>query len=333
MGSKITNIETYFPKSFITNEQLVTLGNTSLTPDKILKKLGISKRYVVSENETSLDLAYNAGEKVLENIDRASIDFLILCTQSPDYYLPTSACILQDRLKLNKNIGAFDFNLGCSGYVYGLAIAKGLIAGGIAKKILLITAETYTKMLHPNDISNRSIFGDGAAASVIEYSSDENIYEFSLGTDGAGYDNLIVKNGCFRTPYKNDTFITTDDSGNVRSDNNLFMNGPEIFNFTISSIPSLVLTNAEKNNINLDEIDYFIFHQANKYMLEYLRNKIKIQPDKFYINLENTGNTVSSTIPIALKEVLNLNIIKRGSKVMLCGFGVGYSWGATIINL
>jgi 3-oxoacyl-[acyl-carrier-protein] synthase-3 len=331
MGAKISIIETYLPDKVITNNELISSG-TTLTATKIATKLGIEQRHVAAEHETSLDLAFQACTKLLAKLNKSSIDFLILCTQSPDYFLPTSACILQDKLGLEKKIGAFDFNLGCSGFVYGLAIAKGLIAAKIARNIILVTAETYSKMLHPEDISNRSIFGDGAAAALIQYSENEEVLDFELGTDGSGYKNLIVQNGCFRNPFHSAKELE-DESDNIQSDNNLFMNGPEIFNFTISAIPNLIQSVLVKNQLTIDKIDYFIFHQANKFMLEYLRDKIQIAREKFYINLKHTGNTVSATIPIAIQDAKYKGLVKTGDKVLLCGFGVGYSWGATIIQI
>jgi 3-oxoacyl-[acyl-carrier-protein] synthase-3 len=246
--------------------------------------------------------------------------------------LPTSACILQNRLDLGTACGALDFNLGCSGFVYGLGLAKGLLAGNIASNILLVVSDTYTKHLHPRDKTNRAIFGDGAAATLITRESF-TIGESVFGTDGGGYQDLIIKNGALRNKVNPDAEEIAYGNGNITSDNNLYMNGPGIFNFTINNIPQLVLQTAEKNSLSIDEIDFFIFHQANQFMLNYLRKKIKIPSEKFCIDLENTGNTVSATIPIALKNAFLKNQVKTGDKVMLVGFGVGLSWGATVITI
>jgi 3-oxoacyl-[acyl-carrier-protein] synthase-3 len=323
MGSYIHSIECYLPQTVIDNYTLEK-EFPEWSAEKIFEKIGILNRHIVSSNETALDLAYNAAEKILLDFDRSLIDFVILCTQSPDYFLPTGACILQDMLKLRKNIGAFDFNLGCSGYIYGLALSKSLINSKIASNVLLIVSETYSKHIHKLDKSNRCIFGDGAAASLILSSQEEKIHEFVLGTDGSGRENLIVKKGGMR-------IIDSDNASIV--ENYLYMNGPEIFNFTLDIVPDLVEKVLFKNNLSLDQIDYCIFHQANKYMLEYLRKKMKINPAQFYLNMLETGNTVSATIPIALKDCLNNGIVKTKDKVLLVGFGVGYSWGATIITI
>lgn len=332
MNTSITKIEYYLPEKILTNQELESIF-PEWDAEKIEKKTGIRSRHIVRKNETALDLALKAAIKVLKDYEKEKIDFLLFCTQSPDYYLPTGACILQDKLGLQTDIGAFDFNLGCSGFIYGLAMAKSFIQSGIANNVLLIISETYTKHIHPKDKSNRTIFGDGAAATIIEKSEKEGIFEFSLGTDGSGFKNLIVPNGGLRDRYDINAKEINDGSGSIRTRNNLYMNGPEIFNFTIKAVPVVVKQCLEKNKTKLNEIDYVIFHQANLFMIEYLRKKIKIPKEQFYINMLYTGNTVSATIPIALKDCLDNRNVKKGDKVLLAGFGVGYSWGATIITI
>lgn len=332
MGAKISHIATYLPQLTLTNEMLSSeFGRWE--PEKIETKLGIKQRHISASDETAGDLAFICAEKVLSDYKRENIDFIILCTQSPDYFLPSTACVLQHRLGLRTDIGAFDYNLGCSGFVYGLAIAKSFIASGVANSVLLITSETYSKHLNQNDLANRTIFGDGAAATIVEKSSTDQIFEFVLGTDGAGKNNLIVPNGAFRSSFDSNAEEKKSDSGDIYTDNNLFMNGPEIFNFTIESVPGVVDQCLAKNNLSIDTIDYVVFHQANKYMIEYLRKKIGIPKEKFHSNMLHTGNTVSATIPIAYSDALSAGLIKRGDKVLLCGFGVGYSWGATIVEV
>ena len=331
MGSRITHVEYFLPEQVLSNDDLKNVF-PSIDLGKI-EKIGIHSRHIASDKETSLDLAYHAAIKLFDKIDKTKIDYLLLCTQTPDYFLPTSACILQDRLGLRKNIGALDFNLGCSGYVYGLSLAKGLIEGGIASNVLLLTGETYSKLLNEEDRGNRSIFGDAGSATIISKSEDNKIFNFELGTDGAGAENLIVKNGALKNKTDTAPKIKEYGSNNCYTDNDLYMNGPEIFNFTIKNIPSLVEQTLAKNNMLIDDMSYVIFHQANKFMLGYLRKKIKIPENKFYVNLETVGNTVSNTIPIALKDSIEKGHVKEGDKVLLCGFGVGYSMGATIIEL
>ena len=330
MAVKISKIEYYLPKKILSNNDLEK-EFPGLNINKIEKKVGIKERHIVKEDETALDLALIAGKKILENYDKDKIAFLLFCTQSPEYYLPSGACILQDRLGLNKNIGAFDYDLGCSGFVYGLALAKSLITSKIASNILLITSDTISEYINYKDKSNKIMFGDAAAAIIIEKSEEEQIGEFVLGTDGSGYKNLIVPNGGLRNRYNPNAKEIDEGFDSIRTDNDLYMNGPEIFNFTIKVVPKLVLQVLEKNKINLEDLDFVIFHQANKYIIEYLRKKIKIPKNKFYINLLTTGNTSVNTIPIGIKESLDNKLVKKGDKILLVGFGAGYSWGGTMI--
>ncbi|WP_242157542.1 3-oxoacyl-ACP synthase III family protein [Aestuariivivens sediminis] len=301
---------------------------------KIAEKTGIENRRIAADDETSGDMAVKAAEKLFRenSIDRSTIDYLILCTQSPDHFLPTTACIVQEKLGLQTSVGAFDMNLGCSGFVYGLGIAKALIVSRQAKNVLLITSETYSKFIHPMDKSNRTIFGDAAAATLIssEHGFAE-IGEFEYGTDGKGAENLIVKNGALRSPVTEKEAVI-DEYGNYNSDNHLYMNGTEIFLFTLESVPKLISKTVTKNNLNKDNIDLFILHQANRFMLQSLQKKCKIPNSKFYIKMEHCGNTVSSTIPIALYHAQNENRIQNDNTILLAGFGVGYSWAGTILR-
>ena len=328
----IKAISYYLPERVLTNEELVE-EFPEWSVDKVAQKVGVDSRHLAGENETAGDMAEKAACRLFDeyNIAPQSIDFLMLCTQSPDYFLPSTACVLQDRLGLPTTTGAFDYNLGCSGCIYGMAMAKGLIAAGIAKNVLLLTAETYNKYLHPDDKSNRSIFGDGAAACLISTEGFAEIGEFVLGTDGAGAENLIVKTGAARC--KQATGLSDEDSeGHIRRDDYLYMNGGAIFNFTLEAVPAMMNQLLEKSGLTKEEIDYYVFHQANKFMLSTIRKVCVLPKDKFYIDLANVGNTVSSTILIGLKECLNNGSIHPGMKVMCCGFGVGLSWGGVILK-
>lgn len=332
--AKIQAISYYLPEKKLTNQRL-SESFPEWSVDKISSKTGIYIRRIASENEYSSDLAIAAAERLFDEnkIDRKSVDFILFCTQSPDYFLPTTACIIQDKLNIPTSAGALDFNLGCSGYVYGLSLAKGLIAANIATNVLLLTSETYSKFIHPQDKSNRTIFGDAAAATLI--AKDNGCCElgdFELGTDGAGRENLIVKNRGIRNfNLKGNDFFDID--GNyLRNDDFLYMNGGEIFKFTSEAVPKLINNLLHKSKLGIEEIDLFIFHQANAFMLNHIRKKLNIEESKFFLFLENCGNTVSSTIPIALKEAIEQRKIKPNDKVLLAGFGVGYSWGATILQ-
>lgn len=331
MKAFIKAIDYYLPDRVITNEELVQ-EFPEWTVEKIATKVGVNKRHVAYEEETATDLAIKAAEKLFVNhpdIDKESIDFVLLCTQSPDYFLPSSACIIQNILGIPTSCGAFDFNLGCSGYIYGLAIAKGLIAGGIANNVLLLTAETYNKYLHSRDKGNRTIFGDAATATIVSTDGFAEIGNFALGTNGAGAENLIVRTGASRSPEKSGD-LSFDENGNPHSSDYLFMNGSEIFSFTQKNVPIVVNVTLEKNNLIKDDINMFVFHQANSYMLNFLRKKIKIPEEKFFVNMSEIGNTVSNSIPIALCDAKVQNLLN--GPILICGFGVGYSWGGCLLN-
>ena len=326
----IKAISYYLPERVVTNEELVK-EFPEWSVDKVAAKVGVESRHLAGEAETAGDMAEKAAQKLFEeyNINPSEIDFIILCTQSPDYFLPSTSCVLQNKLGLKTNIGAFDFNLGCSGYIYGLAVSKGLIAAGIAKNVLLLTSETYTKYLHPLDKGNQTIFGDAATATLVSTNGWGEIGEFVLGTDGAGANDLIIKSGATRHPHLyNDLYI--DEGGNPISSDHLYMNGGEIFTFTIEKVPALIHGTLSKNQLVQTDISLYILHQANKYILDFLRKKMSIPTERYYLNMEKVGNTVSSTIPIALCD--SMENVSNSNNILLAGFGVGLSWGATIIK-
>jgi 3-oxoacyl-[acyl-carrier-protein] synthase III len=331
MNAYIKAISYYVPETIVSNADIVK-DFPDWSEQKIAVKIGIKQRYI-SKELTAGDMAERAAYKLFEeyNIDRSTIDAIILCTQSPDHFLPTTACILQDKLNLPTNIAAFDFNLGCSGFVYGLGIAKGLITAGIAKNILFLTSESYNKYIHPKDRGNRALFSDAAAATLISTNGILNINDFVFGTDGKGAKNLIVENGCSRHPDKSGIEIDPENEV-LQSPDYLYMNGSEIFNFTLEAVPLLTEQVLARNSLKQEDIDLFIFHQANKHMLKFIRQAISIPEEKFYMCLEDFGNTVSSTIPIAIYHALKNKEIKADNKIMLAGFGVGYSWGGVILN-
>jgi len=325
--SYIKAISYYVPENVVTNADIIK-DFPDWSEQKIAGKIGIKQRYVANEM-TAGDLAESAAKKLFSEhaIDKSSIDALILCTQSPDYFLPTTACILQDKLGLSTHVAAFDFNQGCSGFIYGLSIAKGMIACGIAKNILLLTSETYQHYIHKKDRGNRTLFSDAAAATLISTDGFLELGNPVLGTDGSGFRNLIVESGGHRMKRQGIDI----DSEQDRSPDYLYMDGPAIFNFTLEAVPLLVKQTLEKNNLQQEDIDLFVFHQANKHMLKFIKEAISIPDDKFYLCLENFGNTVSSTIPIALYHAQKDHSIDKANNILIAGFGVGYSWGA--INL
>jgi 3-oxoacyl-[acyl-carrier-protein] synthase-3 len=330
MKAYIKAISYYLPETVVTNEELIK-EFPEWSVDKIVNKVGIDQRHIAKPDETSADLATKAAEKLFAeyDIDKSSIDFILFCTQSPDYFLPTSACLIQKKLKIPTSCGALDFNLGCSGYVYGLSLAKGLLLGGIANNILLLTGETYSKFMHPKDKGNRTLFGDAGSATLISLDGFAEIGNFSLGTDGKGAKNLIVKTGGMRNREKADD-LRFEENGNPISSDHLYMNGSEIFNFTIEAVPPLIEDTLAKNALAREDVDGYVFHQANKFMINFLRKKLKIAPEKFHMYMSEVGNTVSNTIPIVITEELKENALH--GNILLAGFGVGYSWAGCVLK-
>lgn len=307
MKAYIKDIAYYLPEAVLTNEQLAT-EFPEWSTEKIAGKVGISERHIAAPDETASDMAVVAAERLLaKGHDRSQIDFVLLCTQSPDYMLPSSACLVQHRLRLSTHCGAFDFNLGCSGYEYGLVMAKSLIQSGAARNVLLLTSEMYTKYLSQDDKGNRTIFSDGATATWIGTEGFAEIGEYSLGTDGSGAEFLIK-----------------------RPNEPLYMDGGAIFDFSSDVVPQMVEDVLHKSNLQMDDINLWVFHQANKYMINYIRKMLEIDKERFYIYMEHVGNTVSSTIPIALCAAREEG--KLRGNVMLAGFGVGLSWGAVLLR-
>ena len=326
MKAYITDIEYVLPKTKVENPK-----------NRLTNKTGILYRHICSENECASDLAYIVAKIILNRSkNKNRIDFLILCTQSPDYFLPTTACILQNRLGLPSSCGAFDYNLGCSGYIYGLSIAKGLIESGQAENVLLLTAETYSKYVNPKDNSVYPIFGDAASATLIKgYPENKSgLYGFILGTNGAGFKDLIVPVGGSRN--RNNTSKledTLDEYGNYRTNRDLFMDGSSITDFALDVVPKTVDKILSKTSMSKSDIDYYVFHQANKFILDFLQSKCGLINYPYWNNVKEYGNTVSCSIPIALVDMLKNNIDKNINKVLTVGFGVGLSWGGCIVDL
>lgn len=332
MGSRISRIEYVTGETPIFNEEL-SQKYTEYDFNKFERFVGIKKRFRVGPKESSLTLAVAAVNKLIHNFPevQSQIDFLILCTQSPENPLPTTACLVQDKCNLNKNIGALDINLGCSGFTYSLSVAHSLISSKTAKKVLIVTAETYSRYIHDQDLINQLIFSDAASATLVEYCNEERIGKSVFGTDGSGSENLIVRNNFFT---KNPNAETkTYSKKNLYTDNHLYMNGSEVYNFTLERIPKLLREIISLNNLEIDEIDKVILHQANKFLIKSVLQKAEIDQLKNYNYIENIGNTVSSTIPIALKEYIENRKRKTTETILLAGFGVGLSWSGLTINL
>jgi len=330
MKANLLGVQYHMPSPVCTNEDLVAV-NPSWDAAKIFQKTGILQRHVTGSEETASDLAYAAAKKLFAELafDPVAVDALLFCTQSPDYLLPTTACILQDRLKLPTTCGAMDYNLGCSGFTYGLWLARSMILSGSATNVLLVMAETYSKYCDIHDMATATIFGDAAAAALVSSSAEGALAEIGptvVGTDGRGWKNLIVRAGAARCPR-----CSTESPADAKQqkDEHLFMNGPEIFRFTLESVRAAIQRLLDRSAIGWDDVDLFLMHQANRFMLESLRDTMKIPPEKMPIDMADCGNTVSASIPVLMRRCFDRGILKSGQKCVLAGFGVGYSWAMT----
>lgn len=320
----------YLPEKIITNDLLESELGEEI--ELIAKSAGVDFRWKVSDGETASDLAVKAAKKLFaeEAIKPESVDFLLYCTQSPDYFMPSTSCIIQNRLGIPTTAGAFGYDLGCSGYVYGLAIANSFVESGLAKNVLVLTADTISKYLHPQD-KNRLLFGDAASATLVSTEGMAEIGKFERGTDGSGYEYIIIRNGANKHRAFTGKYLT-DENGNLHYEDNFDMDGEAVFNFTVERIPQLIKDCLEKNHMEKEDVGYYVFHQANKYMLNTLRKINKIPKDRFFVDLSDTGNTTSTTVPIGLVKSLKNDNIHEGMNVMVAGFGVGLSWAATILK-
>lgn len=324
LGITIEAIEYYLPEQ-VEDGLALKRDNPDWRMDDIEKKTGIHKRHISGHNQTAVDLAVLAAEKLFNaGTDRSKIDVLILVTQSPDYLLPTSACLIQNRLGLSRRCLAFDVNQGCSGFVYGLAIGGSLIESGFASRVLLICSETYSKYIDKSDRTCRPIFSDGAAATVLAKAAAAAVGPFELGSDGSGAENLMVQIGGARKNQKA--------SGGDLQKPCLRMNGAEVFMFTMSEVPKCVQSLLKKSGKSTEDVDLFVFHQASKIVIDNVMRHLVIPEKKVFRNYQDHGNTVSATIPIALADAVRSGRLKKDDLVLLAGFGVGYSWGACLIR-
>jgi len=336
MRAEIKKISYYLPEQVVTNDDLER-ENPDWDMGLVGSRIGVLKRHIAREDETALDLAIKACKNMFAE-DRSLkglVDGIIFCTQSGDYILPPDSCILHKELGLGEDVFAFDLNLACSGYVYGLALAQGLISSGRAANILLVNADTYSKYINKHDRSVRVLFGDGAAVSWIAASgSEKGIIDIRCSTYGKYYDKFIIPAGGCRTPRSRATASSnTDNSGNARTPENIYMDGMAILAFVNSKIPAQINGILSKNGLGIEDIALFVFHQASKPSLDKLASLLKIDPEKVYSNIDRVGNTVSASIPIALKDAIEEGRASAGDKVLLSGFGVGLSWGTAIVNL
>lgn len=325
MTAYLRGIQIHLPEQVRTNNDLAE-ANPGWEAEKIYAKTGIRARHIAAAGETAGDLAAVAASKLLEECAVApeEIDALLFCTQSPDYLLPTTACLLQERLGLPTTCAALDYNLGCSGFTYGLWLARGLIVSGSARNILLLTADTYSRYCDLHDLTTATIFGDGAAAALVTGTAGgawATIGETITGTDGRGKESLIVRSGCARMP----------ESDEAR-DRYLYMNGPEVFSFTLTTVHQGIQQLLDRIGMSWEQIDWYLFHQANAYMLKKLGQAMRLDPEKMPIDMEDLGNTVSPTLPILIRRQKDRGAFAPGQHCVLAGFGVGYSWAMTYLR-
>jgi 3-oxoacyl-[acyl-carrier-protein] synthase III len=336
----IRSIEYHLPATTVTNRQLAAVF-PEWSAEAILAKTGIEQRQVAAPDECASDLAVAAARKLFASgaCAPADVDFLLFLTQCPDYPVPATACLLQDRLGLPTRAGALDIILGCSGYVYGLGLAKGLVETGQARNVLYLTADTMTKRLHPKDRGMHTLLGDGAAATLVQANRAPRpnrgpwIGPFLFGTDGKGAEHLIIRGGGMRQQAE-DASAKDASADNAKGPfhDHIYMNGPEVYTFTLQVVSQTVTELLMRSELTLDDVDLFVLHQANGYMLESIRHKLEIPADRFVISMRNTGNTAASSIPIALKDACARGQLRPGMRVMLVSFGAGYSLSATLIH-
>ena len=308
---QITNIEFSLGNQIETIEALGK-NNPDWAIDKIRDKTGIESRPIIGKDENEKTLVLDVCQKIFKNTDKTDVDGIIHISQSAFSRLPTSACIIQDEIELPKNLMAFDLIQGCSGFVYGLSAAVGMMKQSALRKVLIVCADTYTQYISLNDRTNRPIFADGAAAAIIEDIGNGYIGPFSFFTDGSGANLLTLK------------------ERNGKEE--LFMDGKQVLKFSIREVPKVFNDLLNKSNLQKDDIDMFVFHQASAVILRQLKIKLGIPDEKWFQNIKHIGNTVSATIPIAIKQAKEAGLFKPNMKIMLMGFGVGLSIAGCILK-
>lgn len=333
--ARITGIATAVPERVIPiTDSAAVFGEDAVS--KIGQSIGVINRRS-SEILCTSDLVYAAAERLLADlgVPASEVEALIFVTQTPDYRLPASACLLQKRLGASKGCAAFDVNQGCSGYVYGLWLAHCLVEAGAAKKVLLLVGDTSSRLAGSQDRSTAMLFGDAGTASMVERDDSASPAHFHLGTDGSGAPNLIVPAGAYRlrpTPDRFEARLRAD--GNLRADTDVYMNGAEIFAFTLREVPKMISQVLAQANWTKDMVDHFVMHQANQFMLKHLAKRMALPTEKVPLSIADLGNTSSASIPATMTHSL-ISILSgtQSHKLLLAGFGVGYSWGAAALTL
>jgi 3-oxoacyl-[acyl-carrier-protein] synthase III len=332
-GAYIEALDYHLPHKVVSNSDLQRL-HPEWRMEEVAKRTGVITRYWCEPEETALDLAEVAAKRTLlrAKCSPDQIDSILFCTQTPDYLMPPNACLLQARLGAPKTTAALDFTHACSGFIYGLYIARSLILSRAARRVLLVAAETYSRRLSADDRGPATLFGDGAAASLISF-GDDAISEVALGTDGTEFRCFYIPSGGAREPLSVRAFSeTVDKNGNRRSESDLYMDGPSVLKFVSREIPAHLNSSMKRWGLEWKDIDLVIFHQASKVSLEMLLRALRLDPDRTFSNIDRVGNTVSASIPIALADAEQQGRLRDGMRVLLVGFGVGMSWGSCVIR-
>lgn len=331
----IEAIATAFGSRLVTNAEL-EMAYPEWDFERLGERTGVFARPIAIDGETALDFAERAARKLVDDgrLQPGEIDAVIFCTETPDYVIPPNSCVLHQRLKLPTNVAAFDITLACSGYPYALMLARSMIDGGAARNVLVATADTYSHLIHPGDRATRVLFGDGGAVSLVTGRSERfRILDIMLGTSGAHYQRFIVKAGGARMPRSEAAREEHQDkSGNIRNAESIEMDGFGVLSFFNTQVPKAVHELLAKHTLDMNDIDLIVCHQASKVALEGVRKGMGADPDRFIIDIGETGNLVSASIPVALARAEAAGRIKRGQRIILCGFGVGLSWGTALIE-
>lgn len=320
---ELTAVSSAVPKNKIDNQQ-----NSDFSDDekrKIISSTGVETRYVADQDMCASDLCFYAANHLFDEleIDVLDIDIIVFVSQTPDHILPATACIMQDRLGLKKSTIAFDINLGCSGYAYGVMLLANMLSTGIYKKALLLAGDTISKLTSPQDRSVAFLFGDAGSATLLEYSEKASPLYFDFGTDGSGFDKLIVETGAFRSWALQDTVMPKAE---------LLMSGMDVFSFTLREVPKTINTCMTEAGLDKDQVDHFFFHQANKFMLLHLAKKMKISLDKVPFSIREYGNTSVASIPLTMSTLAKHANVLSNQTILLSGFGVGFSWATVIMH-
>lgn len=332
---KIAGLACAVPKNERTNKDFEGIFATEEIAS-VSKMTGVKTRRVTDGGTCTSDLCEAAATALMQDLGWSSdsIDALMFVSQTPDYVLPPSSSILQARLGLTKSTAAFDVNLGCSGYVYGLWMAASLVASRAVKRVLLLVGDTCTKFVSPHDRATALLFGDAGSATALEFCESTPELTFVLGTNGAGAQNLIIPAGGFRNRSTPETLKRVPrEDGSLRSDEDLYMNGGEIFNFTLETVAPMVRQTIDAMGWQMEDVDYFVFHQANAFIIKHIAKKLKLSPEQVPLSIERFGNTSSASIPLTLVNNASDRLTSTSARVIAAGFGVGYSWGAVAMSL